>query len=159
MINSVEIPLDPFDTQKSKEKYPVSDGPKPKKKRSQSRLPRSFYIVSKFYWDAIHRLKEERGYKDLHSVVNAALDKVRSRYSLGHETMGPLKSICRRRRKETERAVPFKVDPGVTRDISIIAASNKRRGVTRMFLFEEGVDILLGVDRSVKQEEINYADA
>jgi len=152
MTNSPEIFIDPFEKDADKKKYPVSKGPeiKVKKKHSQSRRPRFTFILGDFYWEAIKRIKIERQYRDHHTVVNAALDKVRTRYSIGHQTSGDIKSRGRQRFKETEKQRnPFNIDPDIARDIDTIFVSNKSRGVTRMFLLEEGIDILLGIDRSV----------
>jgi len=151
MTSSSEIFIDPFEKDADKKKYPVSKGPEIeiKKKHSQSRRQRFTFIVGDYYWAAITSLKNTRGYKDNHSVVNAALDKVRTRYSIGFETSGILKSQDngRKRIKETEKKMPFRIDPDIARDIDTIFISNRRRGVTRMFLLEEGLDILLGIDR------------
>jgi len=155
-----DLNLDPFDTKTAAEKYPVAQHPDPaKKKHSQKRRFRSHFIVNSFYRAKLDWIKVDRNYASIEDVVNAALSLVITRYLVGQETDGPCKSVGRFRpedredRYADEQGTYYRIDPEVRSRVDCIFVSNRLRGVKRMFLLEEGIDMLLGIDRSVRESE------
>ncbi len=145
-MNEPSVAIDPFAT---KDKAYSVAHTLPQKKKIKKRRLRAYFITSGFYSDKIKFLKATRGYPDVHLVAEAALTAVRSKYPIGQELEGVLKSANRKRYRETETTKGFAIDPTLSININCIFQANKKRDVTRQGLLEEGLDILLGIDRSV----------